>query len=113
MDGPRRGRKGAHLPTEDPETAAARLIEEADAIKAEYDSLILHVMTPQRAKRQRELGKRMGEISVSIGHLLTREMAIEMAVRQRLGRTNVEGETILPEDEAAADLMLAQFNLGA
>jgi hypothetical protein len=99
------------LQTEHPELQAAKLIAEAEDLKVEWEELILHVTTTERAERERQLRRRLREIADSIGRLLTREYAIEMAMRQRLGRADVEGEEVLPADDQAADQILAGYRL--
>jgi hypothetical protein len=61
--------------------------------------------------RARELRKRLKALDTIAENLLLREMSLEIAVRQRLGCVDVEGQEILPADEWRADQILAGVRL--
>ncbi len=85
---------------------------EAQQISDQAWQLLLHATTPERQQRVRQMRRRLNQIADSIANLIAREHALEMVAQQRLGRTNVEGELILPEDEAGADLLLSSYGIG-
>lgn len=99
----------------DPIAAAALIVTEADSIKAEIAALLasLNGRHPTRAMflRARELRKRLKALDTMAENLLLREMSLEIAVRQRLGCVDVEGQEILPADEWRADQILAGVRL--
>lgn len=110
----RRGLRRIVLPT-DPTVVAAGIVTEADCIRAEMQAMFegLNGRHPSKAmmRRARELRERAQALGAVAESLLLQEMAIEIAVRQRLGRSFVEGEEITPADEAGAEQILAGLRL--
>lgn len=103
------------MQTDHPTIAAAKIITEADGIREEMRALFdgLNGRRPSKAvmRRARELRERTKALGAVAENLLLQEMAVEMAVRQRLGRNPVDGDDVLPQDELAAQLILAGFQL--
>jgi hypothetical protein len=103
------------LQTEDPAVAAAQIVTEADLIRSELRAMLdgLNGSRPSKAvmQRARQLRERAKALDATAGRLLRREMAIQVALRQRLGRTDVEGEEITPLDEHIAERILAGLHL--
>jgi hypothetical protein len=66
------------------------------AARGEYDALAAHLK----------------DLAKETGHLILREHALEMALRERLGVVDVEGQTITAADEARADELLALYRIG-
>jgi hypothetical protein len=94
---------------------AAKITTEAACIRAAMQALFdsLNGRRPSKAamKRARELRERTRALGTELENLLLEEMAVEMALRQRLGRNPVDGDDITPADELAAQQILAGFRL--
>jgi hypothetical protein len=99
----------------DPAEAATQIVSEADRVREEMLALFrsLNVLRPNKAvmKRARELRERAKALGEVMENLLLHEMAVEIALRQRLGRNPVDGDLITPADEQAAQQILAGFRL--
>jgi hypothetical protein len=102
------------LPT-DPIDVAGLITTEAATIKTEIDTLLAAVKGRHPTKAQiakaRELRARAKALDSGGEELLLRYLSLEMAVRQRLGCVDVEGEEILPADEWRANQILAGLRL--
>jgi hypothetical protein len=92
-------------------TVAALISAEAFAIKNEIAALLASVQgrrpTKQQIAQAKELRARAKALDSGAEELLLRYLSLEMAVRQRLGRTDVEGEEVLPADVWVAKKILA------
>lgn len=100
--------------TEDPTAEAAKIVTEADLVRAEMQALLDSLNGSRASKavlrQARQLRLRAKALGAITERLLCREMAVGVAIRQRLGRTNVEGEEILPADEFVADRILSDLD---
>jgi hypothetical protein len=99
----------------DPAERGAQIIVEVDLVHAQLRALIdtLNGRPPSKAAkaRARELRLKLRALTSEADSLLLHEEALEIAVRSRLGRTDVEGQEILLADEEAADKILRGLGL--
>jgi hypothetical protein len=95
----------------DPIDVAALITTESASIKSEIDTLLAAVKGRHPSKGQiakaKELRARAKALDQASEQLLLRELSLTMAVRQRLNRVDVEGETILEADEWLAKKILS------
>jgi hypothetical protein len=99
----------------DPLDYARRAVAETELIKAELRGIMLGLdgrKLPVGARpRVKQLKARWQQLVASFDLLLLRQDALEIVVRERLGRVDVEGETITAADAARADELLAGLRL--
>jgi hypothetical protein len=101
--------------TEDPLDFAKWAVAETELIKAELRGIMLGLggrkLPPGARPRVKQLKARWEQLVATFDLLLLRQDAIEIVVRERLGRVDVEGETITAEDGVRADELLAGLRL--
>ena len=97
------------------QTEAAKIVTEAERIREEMIALFdsLNGCRPSKAamKQARALRERAKALGSVAENLLLQEMAVEIALRRRLGRHPVDGDDVLPQDELAAQQILAGLRL--